>query len=114
VTRKPTSSQSVPEARRRVLGLYRAWYRDIPYICETFTLPVGISQARGKLREMFNRNKDVKDIRVVDMLVVKGKMELEETHEIWKQKTHVMRYFEDPSGPKADKDFMTRFMQGLD
>ena len=51
---------------------------------------------------------------MVDMLVAKGQLELEETHAVWKQKTHVMRYFEDPAGPKKAKDFMTKFLSGTD
>lgn len=65
-----------------------------------------------QLKEFFMRNKDVSDIRVVDMLVAKGQLELEETHAIWKQKSHVMRFFEDPAGPKQPKDFMTKFLAG--
>eukprot|EP00729_Bicosta_minor_P000659 gene659-1065_t len=111
ITRSVLNSTSA-EARHRVIGLYRAWYRDIPYICETFTLPVGVKDCRLKLKEFFMRNKDVSDIRVVDMLVAKGQLELEETHAIWKQKSHVMRFFEDPAGPKQPKDFMTKFLAG--
>lgn len=39
-------------------------------------------------------------------------MELDETRAVWKQKTHVMRFFEDPSGPKVEKDFLTKFLEG--
>ena len=77
------------------------------------SLNAGICACK-QLKEFFRRNKDVTDVRVVDMLVAKGQLELEETHAIWKQKTHVMRYFEDPAGPKQAKDFMTKFLSGAD
>jgi hypothetical protein len=32
----------------------------------------------------------VTDTRVIDMLLVKGQMELDEVHNFWKQKTHVV------------------------
>jgi NADH dehydrogenase (ubiquinone) 1 alpha subcomplex subunit 6 len=32
----------------------------------------------------------VTDTKVIDMLVVKGQMELDEVHNFWKQKTHVV------------------------
>eukprot|EP00038_Savillea_parva_P007459 m.170278 g.170278 ORF g.170278 m.170278 type:complete len:116 (-) comp13220_c0_seq1:50-397(-) len=97
-------------ARQRSIGLYRAWYRAIPQICETFTLPVSVTTCRHRLRELFDHNRDVKDVRVIDMLVVKGQMELDETLKVFKQTTHVMRFFDDPSGPKEQKDFLTNFL----
>ena len=41
-------------------------------------------------------------------------MELDETHAIWKQKSHVMRLFEDNAGPKPESDFLTKFLEGRD
>ncbi|KNC81534.1 hypothetical protein SARC_06141 [Sphaeroforma arctica JP610] len=57
----------------------------------------------------------ITDIRVADMLVVKGKMEYDETIHFWKQKSHVMRYWkdeEDLNNP-LKMDFLERFYRGV-
>ncbi|KAL5971921.1 NADH dehydrogenase ubiquinone 1 alpha subcomplex subunit 6 [Taenia solium] len=69
---RPILSRTPVEAKRRVLNLYRAWYRQLPFIVKeygftyvTATLP----QLKQKLREEFMKNKDVRDVRVIDLLV---------------------------------------------
>ncbi|KAH8400672.1 hypothetical protein KR009_000288 [Drosophila setifemur] len=129
---RPILSVDREEARKRALNLYKAWYRQIPYIGEwsplchhpspykqIFTLPVmdydipmTIEQCRDKLREEFVKNRTVTDIRVIDMLVIKGQMELKESVEIWKQKGHIMRYWKESQEPKPT-DFLSKFIQGV-
>lgn len=110
---RPVLSLSQAEARLRVLNLYKAWFRQIPYIVKDFDIPKSEQQCRVKLREVFLKNKDVTDIRVIDMLVIKGQMELKEVVNIWKQKGHVMAYFKPTEEPKP-KDFLSKFFSGLD
>ncbi|KAL4658029.1 NADH dehydrogenase ubiquinone 1 alpha subcomplex subunit 6 [Arapaima gigas] len=110
---KPILSRDLDEAKRRVRELYRAWYREVPNIVVTYQLAVPVRQGQQKVREMFNKNKHVTDPRVIDMLVIKGKMELQETINVWKQKTHIMRYFHDTKAPRPT-DFLSKFYAGHD
>ena len=175
---KPLLSQSSGEARRRVLNLYRAWYREVnrnafyfgfvlhftwklssnemlyfsnqillkmiiifkvPRAVNAYALDITTRQGREKVKEEFLKHADVKDIKTIDMLVIKvlytfeyenitivqifkpyrvlfffqGRMELEETHKIWKQRTHVMRYFKE-TYLERKTDFLSRFYDGYD
>lgn len=108
---KPILSSSFAEARRRALNLYRAWYREIPRSLEMYMLDFPAAHGRRKLREEFLKHAHVRDPRVIDMLVIKGKMELEETANCWKQKTHIMRFFKETQR-KQPTDFLSRFLEG--
>ncbi len=69
---RPVLSKTPEEAKRRVLNLYRAWYRQLPFIVKEYgytSVSATVPQLKEKLRQEFVKNKDVKDIRVIDMLV---------------------------------------------
>uniref|UniRef100_A0A2C9JZP1 NADH dehydrogenase [ubiquinone] 1 alpha subcomplex subunit 6 n=1 Tax=Biomphalaria glabrata TaxID=6526 RepID=A0A2C9JZP1_BIOGL len=82
-------------------------------LVNAFYIPVTVKQGREKLRELFMKNKHVTDIRAIDMLVIKGQMDLVETANIWKQRNHVMMFFKDTVNPKPT-DFLSKFYEGND
>ena len=69
---KPLLSVDSDEARHRVLSLYKAWYRHLPWMLHEFTLPVTLEACKKTLRRKFEEQRHVKDIRVIDMLVIKA------------------------------------------
>ena len=68
---KPLLSVDNNEAKLRVLSLYKAWSRQLPFMVSEFDIPVNEVQAKAKLREKFMANAHVKDARVIDMMVIK-------------------------------------------
>lgn len=110
---KPIFSLNQLEARRRVLNLYRAWYRQIPWIVKEYDIPVNEERCREKLRERFREHKHIDDLRSIDLLVFKGQIDLVETANMWKQKNHIMLFFKDTVNQRP-KDFLSKFLSGQD
>jgi NADH dehydrogenase (ubiquinone) 1 alpha subcomplex subunit 6 len=102
------------DASMRVIKSYRDWQRAAPEIVKTYVLNVPIPAVRAKIRQEFERNRHVQQLPVVDMLITKSNMELQETMNYWKQIPHLMKYFRAEEDPKAkvSSNFMTNFLQG--
>jgi NADH dehydrogenase (ubiquinone) 1 alpha subcomplex subunit 6 len=77
-----------------------------------YDLPLLERECKATLRSMFLKNKYESDLRAIDLLVIKGQMELVDTVNIWKQKTHVMRYFKDTTKEEKPTDFLSKFYDG--
>ncbi|KAL3804340.1 hypothetical protein HJC23_011268 [Cyclotella cryptica] len=74
--------------------LYRAIAKELPRVLTIYDIDLPVPEARAGIRALFQGNAHIKDERVVDMLVEKGYMELEETLLHYKQKSHLLRIFE--------------------
>ncbi|CAK4613729.1 hypothetical protein LEN26_000412 [Aphanomyces euteiches] len=69
--------------------LYRQITKQVPRVLTLYDINMEPSEARLAVQAFFRKNADVKDPRVVDMLITKAGMELEETLMQWKQKAHL-------------------------
>ena len=81
---------------------------------EKYQIDIPIRDIVPRLRAEFEQNRGIKDHKVVDVLVFKGRSELEEARNLWKQKAHVLALL----GPKAapasagQDDILARFLAG--
>lgn len=55
-----------------------------PEIIDMYQIPISVYDLRTKVREQFEKNKHVTDIRVADVLLLKGRQEYQETINYWK------------------------------
>lgn len=88
-------SRNFSEAQARSRALYRDWYRAAPEISSLYALNVPPSTLRAKFRTWFERNRNVKDIAVIDLMLFKSQAELQETLNAWKQIPHIMNWFKE-------------------
>ncbi|KAL1516988.1 hypothetical protein ABEB36_000811 [Hypothenemus hampei] len=105
---RPILSLDHYEARRRVIGLYKAWYRQIPYIVKYYDIEFNEKQCKDKLREEFTKYDKISDIRVIDMLVIK------EMAEFWITKRGVCLFFENDKHQKKHDSFLAKFINNED
>lgn len=98
------------DVRRRALNLYKAWYRQIPIILYDYKMPIRPEVGRSKLREIFVRNSKVEDVRVIDGLIIRGQMELNETVNKQKEDCHLWKYFR--AQDRRPQDFLSKFVEG--
>ena len=68
---KPLLSLDNQEARLRVIALYKAWWRQIPIMLSQMPMPVTQLECQKMLKTQFVKHKDIKDTRIIDVLVVK-------------------------------------------
>ena len=88
--------------------------REIPRLVTIYDLPHTPKQIRAGVAARFRHFAAVKDERVVDMLLSKGEMELEESLMQWKQKTHVARLVESFCVPESVSGTVSWQDQGRD
>ncbi|VDB94050.1 unnamed protein product [Peniophora sp. CBMAI 1063] len=114
LARAATSSRGDPvKSREQVIKLYRNWYRSAPEICTLYALNVPASLVRSRVREQFEKNRHITDPNVIDMLLIKGHNEWQETMNCWKMESHVLGILlEERKLPQ--RSFMDKFLEGRD
>ncbi|KAI0632913.1 NADH-ubiquinone oxidoreductase Complex1 subunit [Trametes polyzona] len=113
LARSARVSSTPEEARKRVIQLYRDWYRSAPEICSLYALNVTPQFVRHCIRNHFEEHRYVTDTRVIDVLIQKGRQEYQETLNCWKQLDHVMGVLLAPRG-RPQRTFLQKFYEGRD
>jgi len=67
--------------------------RELPRVLTIYDIDIPLTEAKEAVRNHFQRYAHIQDQRVVDMLVEKGYMDLEETLLQHKQRSHLLRNF---------------------
>ncbi|TFK29149.1 hypothetical protein FA15DRAFT_664469 [Coprinopsis marcescibilis] len=107
------TSANAAEARQRTLSLYRDWYRSAPEICTLYGLSVSPAYVRHALRQRFEKNRYITDLRAVDVLLLKSRQDYQETMNCWKQTDHVMGILLEPQD-RPQRTFLEKFYEGRD
>lgn len=76
-----------------LVGLCRFLNRAAPEIVTTFAANIPATAIRAKIRQEFEKNKYVDDLEAVDILLLKGYQEYQETVNAWKMDSHLFRLF---------------------
>ncbi|EDR09340.1 uncharacterized protein LACBIDRAFT_326056 [Laccaria bicolor S238N-H82] len=113
LARSTKTSLDNAERRRRVLSLYRDWYRSTPEIVAIYSLPVSPAYVRHAIRQRFERNRYVTDPKAIDVLVLKDRQDYQETMNCWKQIDHVMGILLEPQ-QRPQRTFLQKFYEGRD
>lgn len=79
-----------PELSKQVVNLFRRVCREAPRFCAIYELPMQPRDFRHQINVLFREHQNVTEPRVIEILLKKGEMELEEGVNQWKQRSHVL------------------------
>jgi hypothetical protein len=114
---RATSGLDIRKAlSRRVVDLYRRMCREVRPVRTMYQIDETPAEIRHMVLLQFRKNNAATDPRIIDMLISRGEMELEETRNQWKQRGHLMALIK-PELPPADpmldpEEFFKRFLDG--
>lgn len=75
-----------------------------------YNMSITGEEARTKLREIFVRNSHLEDPKLINALVMRGQMELNESVNKQKEECHLLKYFR--AEPRRPRDFLSKFLEG--
>ncbi|KAF7321706.1 hypothetical protein MKEN_00692000 [Mycena kentingensis (nom. inval.)] len=110
LTRASTSTQ---DARTRVINMYRDWYRAAPEIVDLYYLDASPTQLRHAIRLRFEANRNVTDLRAIDVLLLKSRQDYQEMMNLWKQTDHIYGITLKPK-ERPSRTFLQKFYEGRD
>ncbi|KZO97601.1 hypothetical protein CALVIDRAFT_562946 [Calocera viscosa TUFC12733] len=116
LAKRAVAHTSLASARADVLALYRDFYRAAPEICDTYALDIPPSLVRTRYRQEFERNKHVTDLKVLDVLILKGRQEYQEVMNTWKMRAQLLGFIMAPIERQGQhpKGFLDSFYTGKD
>jgi NADH dehydrogenase (ubiquinone) 1 alpha subcomplex subunit 6 len=82
-----------------------------PEICSIYALNVTPSQLRYSIRQKFEQNRHVTDQRAIEVLLLKGQQELQETLNCWKQPDHIYGIMLQ-NNQRPHRTFLQKFYEG--
>ncbi|KAJ7161013.1 hypothetical protein C8R46DRAFT_904999 [Mycena filopes] len=106
-------SKNHADARARVLQMYRDWYRAAPEVVQQYSLDVSPMQIRHAIRMRFEANRNVTDLRAIDILLLKSRQDFQETLNMWKQPDHIYGILLKPK-ERPTRTFLQKFYEGRD
>ncbi|XP_011054802.1 PREDICTED: NADH dehydrogenase [ubiquinone] 1 alpha subcomplex subunit 6 isoform X3 [Acromyrmex echinatior] len=91
---------------------YQSHVRD-SHCLLSYNIPKSEVDCKRKIREEFRRHAHLTDLRIIDIVIVKGQMELQEVANLWKPAGALMHYWKE-TWEKKPTDFMSKFLSGQD
>jgi len=114
LARPATISTNHAEAKKRAIQLYREWYRGAPEMIAVYSLNYSPQYVRHLLRQRFEANRDVTDLRAINILLLKSRQEFQETMNGWKLPDQVLGILLKPKETGPPKTFLEMFYNGRD
>ncbi|EJU00238.1 NADH dehydrogenase 1 alpha subcomplex subunit 6 [Dacryopinax primogenitus] len=116
LAKRAVTHVSVAAARPDVLALYRDFYRAAPEICDLYAIDIPPSLVRARFRQEFERNKHISDVKVLDVLLLKGRQEYQEIMNTWKMRAQLLALIMAPIERQGEHPtgFLDAFYSGKD